>query len=124
MLPETMQAVVVHGVEDYRLSEVPVPEIGPGEVLVRVLATGVCASDAKTYLGAARVWGGTPHEAIGYRKTWEAVVGIVAADYAVDNWLVFRLAAWGHRGGRPGDQWDLRRWRVGGPSSHAGGLHR
>jgi D-arabinose 1-dehydrogenase-like Zn-dependent alcohol dehydrogenase len=57
-LPKTMQAVVVHGVEDYRLEEVPVPGVGPGEVLVRVLATGVCASDAKTYLGAARVWGG------------------------------------------------------------------
>jgi threonine dehydrogenase-like Zn-dependent dehydrogenase len=58
MIPKTMQAVVVHGVADYRLEEVPVPEVGPGEVLVRVLATGVCASDAKTHLGAARVWGG------------------------------------------------------------------
>ena len=47
MLPKTMQAVVVHGVEDYRLSEVPVPEIGPGEVLVRVLATGVCVYGPK-----------------------------------------------------------------------------
>jgi threonine dehydrogenase-like Zn-dependent dehydrogenase len=54
----TMQAVVVHGIEDYRLETVAVPEIGPGEALIRVLATGVCASDAKTYLGAARVWGG------------------------------------------------------------------
>jgi threonine dehydrogenase-like Zn-dependent dehydrogenase len=57
-VPKTMQAVVVHGVEDYRLEEVRVPEIGPGEVLVRVLATGVCASDVKTHFGAARVWGG------------------------------------------------------------------
>ena len=55
-LPKTMQAVVVHGVEDYRLTRVPLPEIGPGEVLVRVLATGICASDVKTFLGA-RVWG-------------------------------------------------------------------
>jgi len=57
-LPKTMQAVVVHGVEDYRLEEVPVPQVGPGEVLARVLATGVCASDVKTHYGAARVWGG------------------------------------------------------------------
>jgi len=55
-LPKTMKAVVVHGIEDYRLEEVPVPQIGPGEVLVRVRATGVCASDVKTYHGA-RVWG-------------------------------------------------------------------
>ena len=55
-LPETMKAVVVHGIEDYRLEEVPVPQVGPGEVLVRVRATGVCASDVKAYYGA-RVWG-------------------------------------------------------------------
>lgn len=57
-IPETMRAVRVYGVQDYRLEEVPVPEVGPGEVLVRVLATGVCASDAKTHFGAARIWGG------------------------------------------------------------------
>jgi len=57
-VPKTMRAVKVYGIEDYRLEEVPVPEIGPGEVLARVLATGICASDAKTYFGAARVWGG------------------------------------------------------------------
>ena len=56
-LPRTMKAVVVHGVEDYRMEEVPVPRVGPGEVLVRVRATGVCASDVKTYYGAQRVWG-------------------------------------------------------------------
>ncbi len=55
-IPKTMLAVRVHGPEDYRLEEVPVPQIGPGEVLIRVLATGVCASDVKTFHGA-RVWG-------------------------------------------------------------------
>jgi len=55
-IPKTMKAVRVYAPEDYRLEEVPVPEIGPGEVLVRVLATGICASDVKTFLGF-RVWG-------------------------------------------------------------------
>jgi len=55
-IPKTMRAVRVHGIQDYRLEEVPVPSIGPGEVLIRVLATGICASDVKTFLGA-RVWG-------------------------------------------------------------------
>ena len=55
-IPRVMQAVRVYGPHDYRLEEVPVPEIGPGEVLVRVLASGICASDVKTFLGA-RVWG-------------------------------------------------------------------
>ena len=56
-LPQTMTAVVVHGIEDYRLEEVPVPLVGPGEVLVQTRATGVCASDVKTYHGADRLWG-------------------------------------------------------------------
>ncbi|RYZ32413.1 MAG: erythritol/L-threitol dehydrogenase, partial [Propionibacteriaceae bacterium] len=52
-----MQAVVNHGPEDYRLEEVPVPTRGPGEVLVKVEAVGICASDLKCYHGAAKFWG-------------------------------------------------------------------
>jgi threonine dehydrogenase-like Zn-dependent dehydrogenase len=56
-IPETMQAVVCHGPEDYRLEEVPVPKRGKGEALVRVEAVGICASDLKCYHGAAKFWG-------------------------------------------------------------------
>jgi threonine dehydrogenase-like Zn-dependent dehydrogenase len=56
-LPEAMQAVVCHGPEDYRLETLPVPTRGPGEVLVRVEAVGICASDLKCYHGAAKFWG-------------------------------------------------------------------
>lgn len=56
-LPDTMQAVVCHGPEDYRLEEVPVPVPGPGEALVKVEAVGICASDLKCYHGAAKFWG-------------------------------------------------------------------
>ncbi|MFI5957500.1 alcohol dehydrogenase catalytic domain-containing protein [Cryptosporangium sp. NPDC051539] len=56
-LPDTMQAVVCHGPEDYRLAELPVPRPGPGEALVRVEAVGICASDLKCYHGAAKFWG-------------------------------------------------------------------
>ncbi len=56
-LPKTMQAMVCYGPEDYRLEECPVPEIGPEEVLVRVEAVGICASDLKCYQGAALFWG-------------------------------------------------------------------
>jgi threonine dehydrogenase-like Zn-dependent dehydrogenase len=55
-LPDMMRAVRVYGIEDYRLETIPVPRPGPGEVLVRVLASGICASDVKTF-GGARVWG-------------------------------------------------------------------
>lgn len=56
-LPETMQAVVCHGPEDYRLESLAVPTRGPGEVLIRVEAVGICASDLKCYHGAAKFWG-------------------------------------------------------------------
>jgi threonine dehydrogenase-like Zn-dependent dehydrogenase len=56
-IPKTMKAVVVHGPEDYRLDEVAVPVPGPGELLLRVDAVGVCASDLKCYHGAAKFWG-------------------------------------------------------------------
>ncbi len=56
-LPKTMRAVVCHGPHDYRLEELPLPTIGPGEVLVRVLGVGICASDLKCYAGAPLFWG-------------------------------------------------------------------
>ena len=48
---------MAHGPEDYRLEERPVPRPGPGEVLIKVQSTGVCASDIKCYTGAALFWG-------------------------------------------------------------------
>ncbi len=57
MARQMMKAVVCHGVGDYRLEQVPVPEVGPGEVLIHVDATGVCASDVKAAHGAGRIWG-------------------------------------------------------------------
>lgn len=56
-LPRTMRAVVCHGPEDYRLEEVETPQAGPGEVVVKVDAAGICASDVKCYTGAPLFWG-------------------------------------------------------------------
>jgi L-iditol 2-dehydrogenase len=42
-----MQAAVYRGVNDVRLETVPVPKIGPGEMLVRVHSCGVCGTDLK-----------------------------------------------------------------------------
>jgi threonine dehydrogenase-like Zn-dependent dehydrogenase len=61
-IPKTMAAVVCHAPEDYRLEEMPVPEAGPGEVLVRVKSAGICASDLKCYLGAPLFWGDATRE--------------------------------------------------------------
>ena len=44
-LPPTMKAWVLGGPEELSLVEKPVPEPGPAEVLVRVDAIAVCATD-------------------------------------------------------------------------------
>src|ERR1039457_38657 len=46
-IPATMKAAVYRGVDDVRLEEVPVPEIGAGEMLVRVHTCGICGTDLK-----------------------------------------------------------------------------
>ena len=46
-IPHTMQAAVYRGRKDVRLEEVPVPEVGPGEILVRVHTCGICGTDLK-----------------------------------------------------------------------------
>ncbi len=56
-LPETMQAVICHGPKDYTLETIPVPVRRPGELLLKVEAVGICASDLKCYAGAAKFWG-------------------------------------------------------------------
>jgi len=49
MATRVMKAAVLHGPEDVRLEDIPVPEIGPGEVLVRIRAALTCGTDAKVY---------------------------------------------------------------------------
>jgi L-iditol 2-dehydrogenase len=46
-IPSTMLAAVYRGVNDVRLETVAVPEIGPGEILLRVHTCGICGTDLK-----------------------------------------------------------------------------
>jgi L-iditol 2-dehydrogenase len=46
-IPTTMQAAVYRGINDVRVETVPVPKIGPGEMLLRVHSCGVCGTDLK-----------------------------------------------------------------------------
>src|SRR5664279_3473863 len=47
IIPATMQAAVYRGIDDVRMETVPVPALGPGEILVRVHTCGVCGTDLK-----------------------------------------------------------------------------
>jgi L-iditol 2-dehydrogenase len=46
-IPADMKAVVYRGINDMRVETVPVPAIGPGEILVKVASCGVCGTDLK-----------------------------------------------------------------------------
>ena len=46
-IPQSMRAAVYRGIDDVRVETVPVPAIGPGEVLIRVYSCGVCGTDLK-----------------------------------------------------------------------------
>lgn len=50
-IPTTMRAAVTRAWNDIHIEEVPVPELEPGEVLVKVGACGVCGTDLKIVSG-------------------------------------------------------------------------
>src|SRR6202046_856265 len=86
-IPSTMRAAVYRGVNDVRLEEVPVPEIGVGEILVRVHTCGICGTDLKKIStgshSAPRIFG---HETSGV----VAKIGAGVREYAIgDRVMVF-----------------------------------
>jgi len=81
-VPATMRAVVYRGINDMRVETVPVPRIGPGELLIKIATCGICGTDLKKiHMGshsAPRIFG---HEMAGT----VAAVGAGASNYAVGD---------------------------------------
>ncbi len=81
-LPSTMLAAVYRGVNDVRLETVPVPEVGRGEILVKVHTCGICGTDLKKIAtgshSAPRIFG---HETSGV----VAAVGAGVTNFAPGN---------------------------------------
>jgi L-iditol 2-dehydrogenase len=84
-IPATMLAAVYRGVNDVRLETVPVPQIGAGELLVRVHTCGVCGTDLKKIAtgshSAPRIFG---HETSGV----VAAVGAGVSQFAAGDRVV------------------------------------
>ena len=77
-----MRAAVYRGIDDVRVETVDVPEISPGEVLVRIDTCGVCGTDLKKiHTGshaAPRIFG---HEMAGtIAKVGDGVTGFALGD--------------------------------------------
>ena len=47
----TMKSAVFHGKCDIRVEEREIPSVGPEEVLIKVMACGVCGSDVHIFEG-------------------------------------------------------------------------
>jgi L-iditol 2-dehydrogenase len=85
LVPSTMKAAVYRGVSDVCLEEIPVPEIGAGEILVRVHTCGICGTDLKKIASgshsAPRIFG---HETSGtVAKVGEGVQKFSVGDRVV-----------------------------------------
>jgi L-iditol 2-dehydrogenase len=51
-----MLAAVYHGPNDLRLENVPLPIIGKGEILVKVISASICGTDLRIYHGNHRMY--------------------------------------------------------------------
>lgn len=131
-IPEKMKALVVYGIGDYRLETVDVPTAGEGEILIKVEACGICASDVKTFLGAPKIWGGdgnppyiqTPaipgHEFVGH------IVSMgpgVKGDFKVGDRVISEqiVPCWDCRYCNTGKYWMCQRHDIYGFQTHVNG---
>ncbi len=56
-----MKALRLYGPMNMRLEDVPAPECGPDEMVIRVLGCGICGSDLKNFAGGHE-WNAPPEE--------------------------------------------------------------
>jgi 2-desacetyl-2-hydroxyethyl bacteriochlorophyllide A dehydrogenase len=60
-----MRAAVWHAAGDVRVGDVPLPEPGPGQALIRVLWCGLCGTDLEEYVEGPVVLPTSPHPTTG-----------------------------------------------------------
>src|SRR6185503_19196091 len=74
-IDDRMTAVVCYAPKDYRVEKIRRPVAGRNELVIRIAACGICASDCKCWSGAKMFWGANPwvkapvvpgHEFFGY----------------------------------------------------------
>jgi L-iditol 2-dehydrogenase len=88
-LKDTMQAAVLYGKEDVRLESVPVPSVGPGELLVRVRAALTCGTDVKVFRRGYHAKMIKPPALFGHEMSGDVVaVGDGVRDFAVRQRVV------------------------------------
>lgn len=77
-----MKAAVFYGEKDLRIENLPIPEPGPGELLVKVHACGVCGTDVHIYHGDEGAAKSPPRTVLGHEFAGEVAAvgtGVTAA---------------------------------------------
>jgi erythritol/L-threitol dehydrogenase len=96
-IPDTMKALVAYSPDKYVLETAwPRPKAGPGEIVIKVEACGVCAGDVKAKHGAERFWKNfvippfiPGHEFIGFIvEMGKGVTGFEIGDRVVSEQIV------------------------------------
>ena len=87
----SMQAAVLYGPSHVAVETLPIPAVGPGEVLVRVAAATTCGTDLKVYLQGRHARMLTPPSVFGHEfsgtvaATGSGVSGFEAGTRVVSN---------------------------------------
>lgn len=124
-----MHGAVLHGRGDLRIEDVPDPEPGPGELLLRVGTVGLCGTDAHEFLHGPQMFPlEAPHPVTGH--VGPMVIGhefsgtVIATGAGVDEGWIGHLVA--SCGSIPcGTCWQCARGRSNLCVAYAGvGLHR
>src|SRR5947209_12426439 len=104
-IPKTMRAGVYREKGIVRVEEVPVPEVGEGEILIKVAACGICGTDIKkiyhAYVAPPQILG---HELAGT---------VVAVGRGVTQWkLGDRVMSFHHRSEEHTSELQSRQYLV------------
>ncbi|MBI2122958.1 MAG: alcohol dehydrogenase catalytic domain-containing protein [Armatimonadetes bacterium] len=108
-LPETTPAVIFHSRGDLRFEEVALPEPGNGDLMIRILACGLCPGEAMTWYMERKAPIALGHEPVG-----EVVyAGSRVREFAIgDRVFVHHHAPCNNcRACRRGDHVHCRTWR-------------
>lgn len=85
-MKKTMLAAVYHGPDDLRIEKVPVPEISPDELLIKVLNANICGTDLRILPGGHRMYPEGTIRIPGHEVSGEIVeVGGNVAKYQVGD---------------------------------------
>ena len=97
MSAKTMTACMLVDVNKFEIREVPVPEVGFGEVLCRIRAVAICGTDPEIVNGSRRSIGWPPHFPfiLGHEWSGEVVeVGEGVSEFKIGD----RVAGEAHKG--------------------------